>query len=370
VSHDHRQIDHYLDALEREVTIVSERLGGRRRLQQVHLGGGTPNYLSDIQLVRLVDILDRRFIIDEATETSLEANAHRASLSQLTLLHGLGFRNLNLEVRDLDEKVQETLGRHQSLPVVRDVVENARNIGFTSVSTDLVYGLPCQTASSITRTIKQLLSLEPDRVACYTYSRRPDRFQHQRAVDQTQMPSLADKVAIFSRIVDGFCGDGYEWIGLDCFARPDDRIAQAHKAGQLHRNWIGYTAQPGRSILGFGSSSVSELSTICVQNHPDIEAWRERLEQGELPVRAGQIMSPAARARRHALSDLMCNLQIDNAEQLTRDGEEGDPALLALRDDGFVEISGNRVSITEAGRYSLHQLWGDSSPSYRWGQFS
>ncbi len=343
VSHDHRQIDRYLDALEREIDLVAERLGSRRRLQQLHLGGGTPNYLTDIQLVRLVDAIDRRFVIDANTETSLEANAHRASFAQLNLLNGLGFRNLNLEIRDLDAGVQRTLGRHQSLAVVGDVVDSAREAGFESVSTDLVYGLPGQSAQSITRTVEQLLSLEPDRVSCYNYSRRPERFQHQRAVDERRLPSLADKISIFNRIVDSFCTGGYDWIGLDCFARPDDRIAKAHQAGTLHRNSIGYTSQPGRNVLGFGSSSVSDLATICVQNHPGIEDWKNSLERGELPVGSGEFLTPSLRARRHALSDLMCNLHLEDGSHLMATEDQAAAELLALRDDGLIAVDGKRT---------------------------
>ncbi|MDP5069418.1 MAG: radical SAM protein, partial [Congregibacter sp.] len=152
VSHDQKQIDRYLDALELEVQLITDHLGKGRHLQQLHLGGGTPNYLSEVQLVRLLDMLDSHFTINAQTESSLDANAQRASLSQLTLLHGLGFRTLNLELRDLDPTVQRALGRHQSLPVVRDVFENARHVGFDTVSTDLVYGLPMQTSASVQQT--------------------------------------------------------------------------------------------------------------------------------------------------------------------------------------------------------------------------
>ncbi|MFK8042018.1 radical SAM protein [Congregibacter sp.] len=366
VSHDHQQIDQYLDTLEIEVQLVTDHMGRGRRLQQLYLGGGTPNYLSELQLVRLVDILDKHFTIDDQTESSLEANAHRASVSQLSLLHGLGFRCLNLELRDLDPTVQQALGRHQSLPVIRDVVENARQIGFTTVATDLVYGLPMQSASSVQKTVEELLALAPDRVSCYTYSRRANHFQHQRAIDSQQLPSIADKVAIFSRIVDKFCSSGYEWIGLDCFARDQDSISQAHRNGSLQRNWIGYTAQPGRGVIGLGSSSMTDISSICVQNHADIAQWRESLERGELPMSAAARLSPNVRARRQALSDLMCNLHLTDDKHALLDGSQDYPALKALKEDGLVEIDGDRLTMTEAGRYTLHQACGDSSPMYRW----
>lgn len=364
VSHDGREIDRYLDAMEREIALVTENLGTGQKLQQLHLGGGTPNYLTDLQLVRLMDLIERHFDIDSNTETSLEANAHRASMAQLSLLHGLGFRALNLELRDLDAGVQQALGRRQSLPVVRDVIESARTVGFDRVSADLVYGLPQQSVASIRGTVDKLVELSPDRISCYTYSRRPQLFQHQHAVDQGQLPSLADRVAIFSRIVDGLGEAGYEWIGLDSFAQDHDPITRAHKTGSLHRNWIGYTDSPGRSLVGLGSSATSDLSTICVRNQIAIDEWRSALERDELPVERGTHLSVEQRERRRALSDLMCNLHHSSSEPFDA---ANDPTLLALQDDGFVEIDAGGVSVTETGRYALHQLWGDASPSYRWG---
>lgn len=366
VSHDHKEIDRYLDTLEIEIQLVTDHLGRGRHLQQLHLGGGTPNYLSEVQLVRLVDMLDKYFSIDAQTESSLDANAQRASMSQLSLLHGLGFRTLNIELRDLDPTVQKALGRHQSVSVVRDVFDNARQVGFDTVSTDLVYGLPMQSVASVQRTLDSLLELNPDRISCFTYSRRANLFQHQRAIDAQQMPSVADKVAIFSRIVDRLCGSGYEWVGLDCFASEKDRISEAQRRGALHRNWIGYTAQPGRNVVGLGSSSMTDLSSICVQNHADVGLWRECLERGELPMSAAARLSPNVRARRHALSDLMCNLHLTDDQNTLLNAEEEVPALQILREDGLLEVEGNKLTMTEAGRYTLHQAWGDSSPTYRW----
>ncbi|MFK7830894.1 MAG: radical SAM protein [Congregibacter sp.] len=367
VSHDLRQIDHYLDSLEREVALVTSNLGAKRTLQQLHLGGGTPNYLTEVQLVRLVDILDHHFIIDDTTATSLEANAHRASVSQLALLHGLGFKALNLEIRDLDLDVQAALGRHQSLSVIRDVVESARDIGFETVSTDLVYGLPAQTLTSMRNTVEQLLTLQADNINCYRYSRRPESFNHQRAVDEGQMPSLGDTVAVFSRIVDGLCDAGYQWVGTDCFSREDSVISKAHREGVLHRNRIGYTTKEGGSLLGFGSSSTSDLSGISVRNHMQIEPWRDAIGKGELPIGAGQKVTQEARERRRALSDLMCNLKLHGQQYASNDGETTDPTLQALKADGIIEFDGDSVVVTESGRFKLHQVCGDASPTYRWG---
>jgi len=364
VTHDSREIDRYLDTMERELDLVADQVGDRRLLQQLHLGGGTPNYLSEIQLVRLVSMIERRFALTEATEASLDANAHRASHAQLSLLRGLGFTAINLEIRDLDAAVQQAVGRSQSLSVVRDVVESARDVGFERVTTDLVYGLPRQSASSIGNTLEQLLSLDPDRISCFAHSRRQDKFEHQRAVDTSELPSLADKVAMFSRIVDTLSDRAYQWIGLDCFARADDPISIAQNAGALHRNWIGYTPSEGRRVIGLGNSSVSDLSSITVRNHPSVGAWRSSIDEGRLPVFEGERLDEHQRAQRYALSDLMCNLQSTAIEPLF--GNIQTPAMQSLVDEGMLELGNDKVAVTKHGRFTLHRLWGDASPGHRW----
>jgi len=364
VTHDGREIDRYLDDLDREMRLVTEQLGRRPTLQQLHLGGGTPNYLSDTQLAHLSEIIDRYFYLDDRTEASLEANAHRASRSQLSLLHGLGFRTLNLEIHELDGDVLEAVGRAQSLHVIADVVETARQVGFDTISADLRYGLPRQTAQSITETLRNLLTVAPDRISYAAHSRHQDDFEHQRAVDASQLPSLADKIAMFSRVVDTLCAKDYEWIGLDYFAHRSDRLTQAQKRGELHRNAIGYTDGRQRRVLGFGVNSLSDLSTIRVRNHPDMPRWRESLAAGELPICSGETISPAIRARRDALSDLVCNLHSSDVEQLI--GDNSPPAMRALVDDGLVDIGNDRVCLTDSGRFALHHMYGEAATDPQW----
>lgn len=364
VTHDSREIDRYLDDLECEMRLVTEQLGRRPTLQQLHLGGGTPNYLSDTQLAHLMETIDRYFAVDDDTEASLEANAHRASRSQLSLLRGLGFRTLSLEVHELDSEVLKAVGRAQSLRVVADVVDTARAVGFDTIGAELRYGLPRQTAQSIAVTLQNLLTVAPDRISCYAHSRHQEDFEHQRAVDAAQLPSLADKVAMFSRVVDTLCASDYEWIGLDYFAHRSDGLAQAQRRGELHRNAIGYTAGPQRRVLGFGINSLSDLSTIRVRNHPGLQQWREALAAGELPICGGEAISPELRARRDALSDLVCNLRSSDVDQLL--GDNCAPAMRALVDDGLVEIGTDRVCLTDSGRFALHRMYGESATDPQW----
>lgn len=364
VTHDAADIDHYLAALDQEMTLVTARLGNRRPLLQLHLGGGTPNYLSDPQLIRLMSIVERHFRVTSTTETALEASPKRTSRAQLELLAGLGFRRINFEVRDVDPAVQKALGRSHSLPVLHDVFDNARAAGFESVSMDLVYGLPTQTAASMESTLRGVLGLDPDRVMCLAYSRRPDIFHHQRSMDATTMPSLGDKMAMFNEVVNVLQGAGYAWIGLDCFAHEGDPLAIAQANHQLHRNQIGYTLHQYGTIVGFGTSAISELPGMAVQNETDLADWYTALWSDRLPVSNGVHLSNSDIDQRRALNDLMCNMELSQYSAHLFDDESG--ALARLQREGLIERHEDRIAVSEHGRFALHQRWGDSSPTFRW----
>ena len=365
VTHETGEIDRYLDSLEREMGMVTGRIGRGRPQTQLHNGGGTPNYLTDPPLVRHAAIVENHFRIGPDTETSLDASPKRTSRAQLDLLQGLGFRRINFEVRDLDPGVQMAVGRSLSLPILQDVFDNARAAGFETISMDLVYGLPGQTLDSIRRTLRQLVELSPDRVACFSYSRRPESFQHQRAINADGIPSLADKMAMFNAVVEAMQAADYSWIGLDCFVRRGDALSSAQLQRRLHRNWIGSTLHESRELLGFGTNAVSELKNLCVQNQLLIPSWQEAIRGGSLPVRGGMRLSDTDRERRNAMIDLMCNMELQDYAALTDSSGEGS-TLVHLQRDGLVDISADRVAVTSHGRYMLHQIWGDSSPGHRW----
>ncbi len=367
ITHDPRDIDRYLDALDAEMDLVADRLGGRLPLLQLHLGGGTPNYLSDPQLVRLMEIVERHFAIDDNTETSLEANPKRSSATQLELLRGLGFRRIQFEVRDLDATVQKALGRALSPQIVDDAFGNARDVGFDTVGMDLVYGLPNQTVRTVESTVRDVLALHPDRIACFSHMRRPDTFSHQRAIDAGSLPSLADKLAMFNHISDGLQEQGYQWIGLDCFATETDGLTRAQQDQRLHRNWIGYTEHESSDLLGFGINAVTELDDLCVQSHQTVSDWAAAVNHGEFPVSSGLRLSEDDRERRRALNDLLCNMKLRDYSALRRSEGSSPSTLDELERNGMVQVSSEGVSVTAEGRYLLHQVWGDASPLYRWG---
>ena len=365
VTHDPDSIDSYLDHLENEFDMVGRVLDGNRRLAQLHLGGGTPNYLTDSQLLRLVSLIERHFVIDEATETSLEAAPKRTSQSQLQLLRGLGFKSVRFEVRDLDPGVQQSVGRSDSLEMLADVFDNARGAGFETISMDLAYGLPHQTSDSMRRSVDNVLALAPDRVACYSYSRRPDEFTHQRAIDTSSLPSLADRLIMFNTVVTEMASAGYDWVGLDNFSRPDDALAVAQAEHKLSYNWMGYNAHGSPNLLGFGASAVSELGGACVQYHSELDQWSGALDASCLPVRTGVVLGEDERRQRHAVNGLLSNMALrDYESSLSSAIDQRD--IEQLEAQGVLKVEGGDAFVTEEGRFVLHHLCNPNAHNERW----
>jgi oxygen-independent coproporphyrinogen-3 oxidase len=363
VTHDPGRIDDYIDALGKEMAMVGEQLGRQRPVRQLRLGGGTPNYLTDTQLVRLVEIIDRHFGLDSDTDAALEANPCRASASQLGLLHGLGFRRIDFAIADLDPHVQLAIGRVQSAAMIADAFATAREVGFESVNLGLRYGLPQQSAATLERTVERLLSLAPDRISCEAYQHRPGGLGHQWAIDSAQAnTSLASRLVLFHTVVEGLTSAGYQWIGLDCFARKNDQLSIAQTEHRLRRDWLGYTQQPASDFLGFGTNAISELGGLCTQNHLDVSRWQDAVEHHRYPVRGGLRLSKAQMKRRDAMCALMCNLEIldrDTLLGLDKQESEGDLWSDFVR-RGLIDVLPDRLRLTSEGRHMLHHFWNGS----------
>jgi oxygen-independent coproporphyrinogen-3 oxidase len=345
----------YLDRLERELDLVTEILGRRRRVSQVHLGGGTPNFLSPTQSSRLGEMLERRFVFEPGAERSVEADPRLTTREQLVNLRRLGFRRISYGVQDFDPVVQAAIGRPQPEAVVRRAVDLARETGFEGVNIDLIYGLPKQTGTSFERTLEAALSLQPDRVACYNYAHVPQVRHNQRLIDASALPSRENKFQLFRMAVEAFTGGGYEWIGLDHFARGDDDLARAARAGRLNRDFMGYTTRATPHLLGFGMSAIGEVAGRFIQNVPRTGQYRRVVSQGELPVERGHRLSQDDRARRRAILQLMCNLDLPDA-LLPPPVEDSRARLRPLVDDGLVTRGAERYEVTPVGRWFLRNI--------------
>lgn len=347
-------LDAYLDHLRDELELVTGSLGRGRRLVQLHLGGGTPNHLDDSQLERVRLMLDERFRWEPDADASIEADPRLASAEQLTRLRALGFRRLSLGVQDLDPDVQRAIGRVQPEEQVRGAIAAAREAGFESVNLDLIYGLPEQTPDRFRRTIETVAELAPDRIACFGYAHVPTMQPHQRALEQYPLPGLGERLALFQLAIDGFTAAGYEWIGLDHFARPDDALTRAANLHRLHRNFNGYTTMPATHLVGAGMSAIGEVGGWLVQNAADLDAWQRAIAQGRLATVRGHQVTKDDTRRRAAIMSLMCHLELPG--RLTEKLDHGVERLQPFIEDGLLVQRGDVLAVTPLGRYFLRTI--------------
>ena len=303
----------YLELLKRETALLAERLPNRRRVAQLHLGGGTPTYYSPAQLTDLLTPLLRQFAPMPGAELALEADPRVTTAAHVDALADLGFNRISLGVQDLTPEVQRAVNRVQSLEETARLVEHARRRGFRGINVDLIYGLPLQTPESFERTVDAVIALGVDRAAVYSFAFVPWVRGNQKKLDDDQLPSPETKIALFALARERFLRAGYDAIGMDHFARPDDDLARARREGRLRRNFQGYTVIPGDDVLGLGISAIGDVRGAYVQNEKKLSTYEEAVRAGVLPVARGIARTPDDDVRRAVIHDLMCNFRVDVA---------------------------------------------------------
>lgn len=349
-------VQRYLDRLDGQVRRVVERLGTGRRVTQLHWGGGTPNFLSMRAMDRAWRMLARHFTIAPDAELSVECDPRLASSEQLRHLRRLGFSRVSFGVQDLDPAVQREMGRVQPAELVRDVVRWSREAGFEGVNIDLLYGLPGQTVDTLERTMDRVLGeLKPDRVACFGYAHVPWAHPHQRQINQAHLPAGDARFGMFSRVAQRFTGAGYQWIGFDHFALPSDPLAVAERAGRLHRNFMGYTTMPGKHLLGFGMSSISDVAGSYAQADGNLTRWSRAMDQGTLGIVKGLRLTAEEEARRAVIMRILSGQSFTRGE-LPGDANHAWARLAPLAADGVVTLDGDVGTVTPLGRYFLRNV--------------
>jgi oxygen-independent coproporphyrinogen-3 oxidase len=359
---DHRLEDTYLATLEREIDWVAGRAGAARSVVQLHLGGGTPTYFAPARLARLVGRLRERFRFADDVEMGVEIDPRVTTPAHLEALASLGFNRLSMGVQDFDPEVQATINRIQPYDATRDLVEHARRLGFPSVNVDLIYGLPKQTPETFAATIDRILEISPDRLAVYSYANVPWMKKHQ-AVLEPHLPDERTKFATFTSALERFQDAGYEYIGMDHFARPDDELARSRRARTLHRNFQGYTTKAGTDLLGLGMSAIGSVGDTYVQNRRGLAEWTAAVGRDGAATFRGFRLSPDDRLRRAVIQSLLCHGIVVKAEierdfGIRFDDTFGD-ALEALRPcaaDGLVELLPGDIRATPLGRVFLRNL--------------
>ena len=357
----------YLDYTARHIRQMAELIDNQRPVDQMHWGGGTPNYLSLNQIERLWMTINEHFRFAPDAEISIEVNPRYLDRNYVLFLKDLGFNRISFGLQDFNPQVQEAVNRIQSETLLFNVMEWIREAGFESVNVDLIYGLPFQTLNTYRDTINKTIQLDPDRIAVFNFAYVPWIKPVQRRIPQEALPKASEKLDILQMAIEQLGQNGYQFIGMDHFAKPNDELAIAQREGQLHRNFQGYTTKPESDLIGFGVTSISMLHDVYVQNHKRLKDFYQAIERGILPIERGVSLSQDDVIRRTAIMELMCQFQLskDDFEEkyhlsFDQDFDEYFAAaryeLKKLEADGLLRLSHNCIQVTPAGRLLIRNI--------------
>ncbi len=357
---DSKKADEYIALIGNELLLWRENGLQKRKLKQIQLGGGTPNFLSPPQILRLKALLERHFDIDGSDcEFSTELDPRTLDKEQVKAFASIGVNRASIGIQDTNPQIQSAIGRIQPHEKNLQAVQWLRECGIEEINCDLIYGLPLQTPQNFKNTVRDALSLRPTRIALFGYAHVPWIKPAQKVLEKFRIPPPEEKVEMFTEAMEAFEAAGYEYIGLDHFARPEDALIRARKNNTLHRNFQGYTTCAGIDSFAVGLTSISETKISYRQNFKDMGAYAESLKSGMLPIERGIILDGEDILRRGVIMDVMCALKVffNNYGVDFRSKFEGALAKLeGMRDDGLVDIYPDRFEVTKLGRLFLRNI--------------
>jgi len=355
----------YLQHLDKEIELQGNLFDRDRQVIQLHFGGGTPTYYDDMQLRHIVDMLSANFQLSRSTsrEFSIEIDPRTVDSERIALLAEVGFNRVSMGIQDFDPAVQKAVNRIQDEEKTLRLIDDARKSGFNSVSVDLIYGLPLQTAESFERTIDSVLTSRPDRLSVYNYAHLPHLFRAQRMISSEQVPAPEVRLQILASTTRKLVDAGYVYIGMDHFALPDDELSIAMEEGTLQRNFQGYSTMRETDLVGMGVSAIGKVGNSFVQNKKDIRDWQAALDKEQLPVWRGLSLSGEDRLRRGVISAIMCQGFVQFEEFERKYGIDFNEhfalelkLLKPLEDDGLVELSEGTIEVTPTGLLLLRAI--------------
>ncbi len=360
---EHGQV--YLKHLFTEIEMQGQLFDPDRRVLQLHLGGGTPTFFDDSQLETLMAELGRRFSLLKSgvREYAIEIDPRTVDTGRLRHLQRLGFNRISMGVQDFDPNVQKAVNRIQDEQETLELIAGAKDMGFASVSVDLIYGLPLQTPDTFRKTIETVISARPSRLAIYNYAHLPQMFRAQRMINVKHIPDPATKLALLELTIRKLTEAGYVYIGMDHFALPDDELAIAQKEGRLQRNFQGYSTFRECDLVGLGMSAIGKIGDCYVQNLKELPAWQSAVSAGRLPIWRGLLLSTEDRLRRMIIESIMCRGELKFAEYECCFGLEFNqhfaPEMEVLKrqaEDGLLELDEDGFTVTPAGRLLLRNV--------------
>jgi oxygen-independent coproporphyrinogen III oxidase len=357
--------DTYLTYLKREIEMQGRLFAGMSQVEQLHFGGGTPTYLSDAQMGELFAHLRRwfRFATDDQGEYSIEIDPRTVDAARIHSLRSQGFNRISLGVQDYDADVQQAVNRIQPEEKTQQAIDAARDAGFRSISIDLIYGLPKQSAPTMEQTLRKVIVADPDRISIYNYAHLPQLFKSQRHIIESELPNAETKLEMLSLCIDRLTAAGYVYIGMDHFAKPMDELAVAQRQGRLHRNFQGYSTHAEAEMVSCGVSAISAVGGTYSRNEKTLDAYYERIEQGELPIARGIKLTTDDLLRRIIIQMLMCNFELSIAAlemaypiTFTNYFVPELEKLRAFVDDGLVSIDAAWLTVTPKGRLLIRNI--------------
>jgi oxygen-independent coproporphyrinogen-3 oxidase len=357
ITQDKSRSAEYLQYLFKEMAMVVPHLGDDRKTGQLHLGGGSPTFLSNDQMSLLMQEVRKHFDFTDDAEISVEIDPRTIDDQMLAHLASLGFNRTSFGVQDFDVAVQEAIHRIQPYDMVAKAIETSRAVGFESINTDLIYGLPKQSVQSFSATLDQLIALRPDRIALYNYAHLPQRFKAQRLINEQDLPDAETRLQIFLMATQRLLDAGYDYIGLDHFALPDDELSRARLDQSLHRNFQGYTTRADSDLVAFGVSAIGKVQGTHVQNDRSLKAYYACLDDNRLPVSRGIQMTADDELRAEVIMQLMCSMPVDKALVSQRHGIDFDAyfgdelqRLSQFEDAGLITVDERMLRVTDTGR--------------------
>jgi oxygen-independent coproporphyrinogen-3 oxidase len=360
----HSQGQTYIDYLGKEMARMGTLLNPRRKVVQLHWGGGSPTFLSPDEIRRLGDLIHKQFTFSNDIEAGVEIDPRRLTRDHIAALRDVGFNRASLGVQDFDPTVQEAVHRIQPREMTEQVLGWVRDLGFSSVNFDLIYGLPHQTVESFNRTLDSVLELSPDRLAVFSYAHVPWVKPAQKILEQKILPTAEVKLQLLKMVIERLTENNrYVYIGMDHFARPNDELAVAQKKKELQRNFQGYSTRAGADIYSFGMSAISQMPDAYWQNEKELKKYYAALDDGKIPLTRGYLVTEEDKVRRETIMRVMCDLSLDYANMSQRLGlnfashfERELESLSGFEADGLVRRNAAGLEVTDKGRLFIRNI--------------
>ena len=355
----------YLDAVYKELALQGSLFKATRIVKQLHWGGGTPTFISHEQMTELMQQTRRHFTLldDDSGEYSIELDPREVNAGSISLLRQLGFNRISLGVQDFNPKVQQAVNRIQSYKETRDVIIAARKDEFHSISLDLIYGLPFQSVESFSETVDKVLELEPDRLSVFNYAHMPEMFKTQRQINAADLPSAETKLTILQNVTNKLIDAGYEYIGMDHFAKPTDELAIAQKERKLYRNFQGYSTNSDCDLVALGITSIGKVADSYSQNIKTIKEYTEVIESGKLPIFRGVVLTEDDILRREVINQLICHFEL-NFKEIENTFDINFPEYFSselkhineMQADSLLELSHDKILVLPEGKLLIRNI--------------